>query len=152
MLYRKSKSYIYLRCILINCISYCTNLFWIDITTSSNIFDTSINIRRNIWGDQLTLTIEFSIIIYKKRRRNKQKNIILLLLFLVTPCHASIWISDKITIDFIHLLNKRYNSFRMNTIHSNSYDLIRRFKTNRCSCFFNRFTMCSQFRILNVQG
>jgi len=88
----------------------------------------------------------------KKRRRNKQKNIILLLLFLVTPCHASIWISDKITIDFIHLLNKRYNSFGMNTIHSNSYDLIRRFKTNRCSCFFNRFTMCSQFRILNVQG
>jgi hypothetical protein len=30
----------------------------------------------------------------------------------------------------------------MNTIDTNSYELIRRFTTNRCSSFFNQFTMC----------
>lgn len=65
----------------------------------------------------------------------------LLLPFFVVPYYTCIRIGEQITIERTEFLDQWYDICRMNTIDTDSNDLIRRFETGRCCCFFNGFTM-----------
>lgn len=64
------------------------------------------------------------------------------LLFFAIPCCTSIGIGYEISIDVIDLFHQWNNRIRMDTIDSNSKNLIRRLSTDRFGSISNRFSMC----------